>query len=164
MSVELALRAGGTRKVSFYAVDGALCIAELDDRGDLVPRKLERIRTQRLRSSRGFRWHNQYRLPEEFVRPDISVRLHGNDDDAKRGFNRAENLRAIPPGDPDFKRLYARRSHAEALNRLIEDSLFLKKAHSVGHLRQEADLLGFALLTNSVTLARAGPVEQVRAA
>jgi hypothetical protein len=53
-----------------------------------------------------------------------------------------------------FRPVYARRNDAESLNRQIEDTLYLKKAHSVGHERQEADLFGFALMVNSLTLAR----------
>jgi hypothetical protein len=45
---------------------------------------------------------------------EITVRLHGNDEDAKQKLNRAENLRAIPRTDPDFARLYTRRGDAES--------------------------------------------------
>src|SRR4051812_5866813 len=65
---------------------------------------------------------------------------------AARGLNRTENVRAIPPGDPDFYRLYARRNDSESLNRLMEDSLFIGRAHSLGRSRQLVDLLGWALL------------------
>jgi hypothetical protein len=44
------------------------------------------------------------------------------------------------------------------------DSLYLKKAHSLGHLRQEADLLGFAQLVNSITLARHRARERLKQA
>jgi hypothetical protein len=77
----------------------------------------------------------------------------GRRDDAanpprRRSSNRAENLRAIPRSDPDFARLYARRCDAESINRALEDTLYLNRSHSVGHLRQTADLLGFALMVN----------------
>ncbi len=62
--------------------------------------------------------------------------MHNSAEEEARRLNRAENLRAIPPKDPDFDRLYARRGDAESLNRNLEDSLYLKKAHSLGHLRQ----------------------------
>jgi hypothetical protein len=35
-----------------------------------------------------------------------SDRLHQNEADRKRKFNRTENVRPIPPSDPDFPRLY----------------------------------------------------------
>jgi len=47
---------------------------------------------------------------------------------------------------------------------LMEDTLYWNRAHSVGHLRQEADLLGFALMVNSLTLARRRAREAVKAA
>jgi hypothetical protein len=92
------------------------------------------------------------------------VRLHGNDEDAKQKLNRAENLREIPRIDPDFARLYTRRGDAESVNRALEDTLYLNRAHSEGHLRQTADLLGFALMVNSLTLARHRAREAVRTA
>jgi hypothetical protein len=60
----------------------------------------------------------------------------------------------IPPSDPDFARLYARRIDAESINRNLEDTLFLGRAHSVGHLRQQVDLIGYALLVNGLTVLR----------
>jgi hypothetical protein len=71
----------------------------------------------------------------------------------KRRLNREENLRPIPPGDPEFAPLYKRRADAESIHRSIEDSLFLNRAHSVGHARQELNLLGYAILVNSLSLA-----------
>jgi hypothetical protein len=161
---DLELRDGTIRTVPLYAVDGALGIGELNDVGERIFRSLRRLRTQRYAGGKGWRWYNQYALPDEFAKREITVRLHGDDDDAKRHFNRAENLRAIAPSDPDFDRLYARRPDAESLNRSIENSLYLKKAHSVGHHRQEADFLGFALMTNSLTIARYRAREHIAAA
>jgi hypothetical protein len=112
----------------------------------------------------GFRWYAQYLLPTELDRKEITVRLDGSDADAKRKLNRAENLRAIPRSSPDFARLYARRGDAESVNRALEDTLYLNRAHSEGHLRQTADLLGFALMVNSLTLARHRTREAVRTA
>jgi len=99
-------------------------------------------------------------MPARFQTREITVRLHGNDEDRARKLNRAENLRAIPPGDPDFDPLYARRADAESLNRHLEDTLYLNRAHSVGHFQQLSDLLGFALLVNACTRARAAPERQ----
>ena len=78
--------------------------------------------------------------------------LHGNEEDAARGFNRTENVRVIPPSDPDFKALYARRNDAESINRAIDDSMWLSRAHSVGHARQHLNLMGYALMVNSLAL------------
>ena len=62
--------------------------------------------------------------------------------------------RPIPPDDPDFKRLYPRRNDAESINRGLDDSLWLGRAHSLGHARQHVDLLGYALMVNGIALHR----------
>jgi hypothetical protein len=61
-------------------------------------------------------------------------------------------LSPIPSSDPDFKSLAPLRPDAESNNAALEDKLFNKRAHSVGHLSQRANLLGYALLVNSLTL------------
>lgn len=81
----------------------------------------------------------------------MTVRLHRNAEDAPRRFNRTENVRAIPPTDPRFEHLYARRNDAESINRHLEDTLFLGRAHSVGMGRQYVDLLGYALLVKGLS-------------
>ena len=50
------------------------------------------------------------------------------------------------------------------MDRLLEDTLYWNRAHGVGRLRQEADLLGFALMINSLTLARHRARERVAVA
>ena len=80
------------------------------------------------------------------------IRLDSDAADRARGFNRTEYVRAIPPGDPDFKALYGRRADAESINRGLEDSLYLRRAHSVGHARQALNLLGYALMVNSLAV------------
>ena len=82
------------------------------------------------------------------------VRLHGTDEDTKRRFNRTENIRQIPQTDPDFKTLYRRRNDAESINRALDDTLWLRRAHSVGHERQHLNLLTHALVVNSLAIWR----------
>lgn len=81
------------------------------------------------------------------------MRLHGNEEGTARRFNRTENVRPIPPTDPDFARLYPRRNDAESINRALDDSMWLARAHSVGHARQHLNLIGYALVVNSIALA-----------
>lgn len=161
---EVTLPNGRTDQVSIYAKDGAPEVGRLNDEGEMTFIPIERVRTQRFERVEGFRWYAQYRLPVELGGSEITLRLHGNDEDAKKKLNRAENLRAIPRSDPDFARLYARRGDAESINRALADNLYLNRAHSEGHLRQTADLLGFALMVNSLTLARHRAREAVKAA
>jgi hypothetical protein len=99
-----------------------------------------------------YRWYNQYALPEDLGGSTVTVRLHGNDEDAKRKLNRTENLRPIAPSDPVFADLFSRRNDAESINRGLDDTFFLRRAHSVGARRQTINLLGYALMVNSLTV------------
>ena len=131
-----------------------LGIGERTDTGELHFVALPRIRTHRNRDRNGkYRWYNDYQLPDRYGNQTITVRLHGNDQDAARKLNRTENLRPIPPGDPDFERLFPRRNDAESINRHLDDTMWLGRAHSIGHTRQLLNLLGFALTINSLALS-----------
>ena len=100
-----------------------------------------------------FRWYAEYSLPEAFGGGGtLTVRLDLTVEDQKRKFNRTELLSPIPSSDPDFKNLAPLRNDAESNNSALEAKLFNKRAHSVGHMSQRANLLGYALLVNSVTL------------
>jgi hypothetical protein len=148
---------GSSRTMRFYARGGAVGIGDLTDRGDLVFVELRRIRTHRTRDKNGqYRWYNDYALPAAFGGRTVTMRLHANEEDHIRRFNRTENVRPIPPSDPEFRRLYARRNDAESINRGVVDSLYLGRAHSLGHARQQLNLLGYALMVNSLALLAAG--------
>jgi hypothetical protein len=69
-------------------------------------------------------------------------------------FNRAEHVRQIPPGDPDYERVYGRRSDAEAANWQVDDHLYLRRARSVGARRQLFDVIAHAFVGNSVARYR----------
>ena len=66
-----------------------------------------------------------------------------------------EHLRLLPPDDPDFKRLYGLRNDSESFNSQFKRSLLVDRAASVGWERQLFDVLGFAVLQNSLTWAAA---------
>lgn len=46
------------------------------------------------------------------------------------------------------------RNDAESINRDLDDTLYLRRAHTLGHARQHLNLLGYALVVNAVTLHR----------
>ena len=125
---------------------------------------LLRVRTHRNASKNGYRWYNDYRLPEHLGGGQITVRLHQDEDDRRRRFNRTEHVRPIPPSDPDFPRLYGRRNDSESLNRSLEDTLFLGRAHSLGWRRQQVEMLGWAVMVNALTMARHRAAESLEAA
>lgn len=141
--------------VHLFARGGAIGIGQLADTGKMVFTELERTRTHRTQGKNGlYRWYNTYRLPAHLGAGTFTLRLHGTDDDAKRRFNRTENIRQIPPTDPDFKALYRRRNDAESINRALDDTLWLRRAHSAGHERQHLNLITHALCVNSLAVHR----------
>jgi hypothetical protein len=151
----IVLGDGTTRTVELYARGGAVGIGELTERGDLYFTELLRVRTHRNRDKSGtYRWYNDYRLPDLFGAGILTVRVHGSPEDAARKLNRTENVRVIAPTDADFARLYPRRNDAESINRNLDDTLWLGRAHSVGHQRQLLNLLGYALMVNGLALHR----------
>jgi hypothetical protein len=146
-------RGGTTRTIDLYARNGTVGIARMLDNGDLEFVPLRRVRTHRNQDRNGlFRWYSEHELPD-WAGGTITVRLHQNDADTQRGLNRTENVRPIPPDDPDFEALYARRNDAESINRHLEDTLWLNRAHSVGHARQHLNLLGYAICVNAIAVA-----------
>ncbi len=66
------------------------------------------------------------------------------------GFNRAENVRAVPPCSRAYDAVYPFRSASEGDNRAIDDHLWLRRARSYGRDRQLLDLVGHALHVNSL--------------
>ena len=150
----LTLPDGTQRTISLFARGGALGIATLTDTGEMAFTELPRVRTHRHIGKTHYRWYNDYRLPDHLGGGTLSMRLHGNAEDQKRRLNRTENLRPIPPTDPDFNALYRRRNDAESINRAFDDTLWLRRAHSIGHERQLLNLLTHALMVNSLARHR----------
>ncbi len=91
-------------------------------------------------------------LPERLGGGIVTVRLHNNDEDKQRTFNRAENGRQIPPGDPGYETVYKRRNDAESINGHLDDTLWLRRAHSVGARRQLLNLITYAVGVNAMSM------------
>jgi len=128
--------------LDLFAQGGAIGITTLTDEGNRTFTPLKRIRTTRHRDKDGtYRWYNHHRLPDHLGGGELTVRLHGNDVDKARRFNRPENVRPIPQTDPDFAGLYKRRNDAESINRALDDTMWLRRAHTVGHQRQHLNPL-----------------------
>lgn len=147
--------ANGEVAVSLFARAGAIGMVELSETGEPIFTPLKRVRTHRNKDKSGrFRWYNDYLLPPHLGAETVTVRLHATDEDRRRRFNRTENVRVIPSSDDAFAPLYARRNDAESINRGIDDSMWLTRAHSVGHRRQHVNLIGYALMVNSLALRK----------
>lgn len=141
--------------LNIYAKRGAAGIRVLTDTGDDLFLPLQRIKTARAGKPGRYRFYNEYELPPEHrAAKPLRIRLHGNAEDKRRDLNRAEHLRAIPPTDPDYHTHSARRVDAESVNRRLSDTLYWRRAHSVGHIAQDADLLGFGLGMNALSWHR----------
>ena len=67
-------------------------------------------------------------------------------------------------GSKTLKRKIKRREKTESLNRALEDTLFLGRAHSLGWRRQQVEMLGWALMVNALTMARHRTAENIEAA
>lgn len=78
----------------------------------------------------------------------VSIRFHTNDEDRGKGLNRAEVLRPIPEGDPDWRKLYGLRPGAESINRWFKERLRDGRAPAVGRERQHFALLCGAIYNN----------------
>ncbi len=138
------------RVVRLFARSGAVCLAKFTETGDQELIELRRVRTTRRNGKRGMhRWYNEYALPGGGT---VTVRINTTEDDTTRKLNRAENVRQIPPTDPDFKRIYRRRADAESINRNLEDTLFLNRAHSRSAKRQLVNLIGYAIVVNALAV------------
>ena len=138
------------KTLRLFARNGGLCIAELDHNGDQILTETPRIKTLRRQDKTGkFKFYNEYELPTQET---VLVRLDTTEEDKARKLNRSENLRQIPVSDPDFKRIYIRRSDAESINRALDDTMWLGRAHSKGAKRQLMNLIGYAITVNSLAL------------
>ena len=137
------------KKYRLFSQGGNLGIGEMDHNGNQTFVPLKRTKTSRREDKNGYRFYNFYLLPNG---DSIMVRVDTTDQDRARKLNRAENVRQIGPADDDFKKLYGRRSDAESINRYLDDSLWLRRAHSKGAARQSVNMLGFAVMVNSLAL------------
>lgn len=132
-----------------FSHGGDLGVAEIDQNGEQHFTALKRTKTSRRKDKNGYRFYNFYALPNG---DEVMVRLDTTEQDKERKLNRSEHVRQIGPGDDAFFKLYARRSDAESINRYLDDSMFLGRAHSKGARRQSLNLIGFACMVNSLAV------------
>jgi hypothetical protein len=145
-----------TADVEIWTVGGRLCQVVYADDGTRVLQPLRRTASPTRKNRDG-----SYRTYVECEVPDprgmgsrtIMEATYDRPEDADR-FARAENVRQVPPGDPDYERVKGRRSDAESMNRQIDDDLYLRRAVSIGAKGQLFDLICHAFVINSVARAR----------
>jgi hypothetical protein len=158
---------GSTEMVDIWFSGGLLCRVVYADDGTRVLVPLRRVGNPiRKNTNRTFRTYVEYEVPCPRGRDPQVIRepTFSQEDDP---FNVPENIRQIPPGDPDYERLMGRRSDAESANRGIDDQLYLRRARSLGARRQLFDLFAHAFVENSVARKRhrsgAGPPAELAA-
>ena len=136
---------GRTRLVDLWAVGGAACEAVLTDQGN---RHFERLRLVQLRIEGAAGKYRLYGTYDTTDGAQLMIPLYNARDDEVP--NRAEHLRAFPPGSDVYTRLYPGRSDAEALHRQLEDACWQGRANCYGRDRVHTDVLAFALGENAI--------------
>lgn len=115
--------------------------------GTAVRRQVKRAS----RSDGSYRFHLGVTVPCRRGDFDLWLSPHATESD----HTLPEHLRLLPPDDPDFKHLYGLRNDSESFNSQFKRTLLVDRAASVGWERQLFDVLGFAVLQNSLTWATA---------
>jgi hypothetical protein len=147
---------GTSIDVEIWTSGGRLCQVVYADDGTRVLDPLRRIASPvRANLDGTFRTYVEYEVADpRGIAPVTVMEATYDRQEDKDGLNRAENVRQIPPGDPDYQRLMGRRSDAESANRQIDDNLYLRRAASIGANGQLFDLICHAFVINSVARAR----------
>ncbi|OZB88188.1 MAG: hypothetical protein B7X41_09455 [Microbacterium sp. 14-71-5] len=146
---------GGPCTHQLAAVDGAVSEIGLDDSGrPVVLGRLHRVQVKRPRRGSGrYHFNVGYTVPcaeEPFT---AWVTPHAGPDD--KDHKRADAVRVIAEGEPDFELLYGLRNDAESFNAQLKRTLLVDRAMSLGGRRQLLDVLCFATLHNARNAYRA---------
>ena len=104
----ITLPDGTETTISLFALGGAVGIGALTDTGKLNFTELARVRTHRNADKNGYRWYNDYRLPDHLGGGTITVRLHGNADDDSAEVQPHRERPAHPPDRPRLRRALPR--------------------------------------------------------
>ena len=125
-------------------------VALADDGTPVTVAAATRKQVKRVRRTDGsYRFHLGVMIPCRRGSFTLWLSPHATKD----GDNLPEHLRLLPPDDPDFTSLYGLRNDSESFNSQFKRSLLVDRAASVGWERQLFDVLGFAVLQNSLTWA-----------
>jgi hypothetical protein len=137
------------------AVDGAISEVALDDAGrPVVLSRLHRAQIKRPRRSSGrYHFNVGYTVPCSHGPFTAWVTPHGAAGDTDH--RRADAVRVIAEGEPDFEALYGLRNDAESFNAQLKRTLLVDRAMSLGGARQLLDVLCFATLHNARNAYRA---------
>lgn len=152
----------GTCSHQLATLAGRVVEIGLDETGDpVVLAHLARGPVKRSRRSHGdFHFNVGYHLNCPLEPFTVWLSPHPRDNQDAR---RAENLRIIPPGDPDFIRLHGLRSDAESFHSNFKRTLLVDRQMSLGWRRGLVDVYCFALMNNAFAEHRAAETELAQA-
>lgn len=142
----------GPCRHNLAAVDGAVTQIGLDESGtNSILHTLTRRQVKRTRRLHGgYHFNVAYEIPCPTGAFLAWVTPHGEPGDTDH--RRADAVRVIAEGEPDFTRLYGLRNDAEAFNSHYKRTLHVDRAMSLGGRRQLLDVLCYGLLNNAITL------------
>lgn len=149
----------GTRtSIGVTAIDGTPAITATDAAGETWHIPLTRTRTRARRNkTRPAAVYTHWRVPTAADNPQaaalagkhagaaITIRHNPHKPSQALRINRA--LRAIPPSDPDYDRLYGLREDAESANSHLKERLRHTRAHTIGRQRLQLNLTGYQIHT-----------------
>jgi hypothetical protein len=102
-----------------------------------------------------YRFYSEYGVPATVGGGAVTLPHRNTAEDRKNGLNRTENLRVISTVDPDWE-LAGQRNDSESINSQLKDTLWGRRAHSVGKEAQLFDMLNYGVYVNSISVARYG--------
>lgn len=146
---------GTTRTQDVYLVDGTPSLDFVDGDGEFCFQPLRRIHTSRIKNDAkiddeldAFRWYGLWEVPENpnlgrLVGATSRIRLDSTIEEIERQTGRRTNaLRAFPPSDPGFHKVFGVREDAESLFANLKTPLVNRRIPCVGRDRFRLELLG----------------------
>ena len=146
---------GTTVPVAVDLVDGTPCVSFMDGEGDFYYQPLRRRVTRRVKNDApiddeldAFRWYGIWEVPENPLLGDLEgattrIRLDSPLEETCSGTAKRTNaLRAYPPSDPCFQKVFGVREDAESIFSNLKTPLIHGRAPCVGRDRFRIDLVG----------------------
>ena len=148
---DVKLPDGAETVVNVVAVDGTPTIVRADHQGEPWHIPLKRTKTEiKPNKRRPDALRTQWRIPTPADNPNaaaladelsgatLSIRHNPHNEPSH-----SQALRAIPPSDADYDRLYGLREDVESLNNHYKSRLPNQRAHTYGRRQQQLDLIGY---------------------
>ena len=142
-----------------HLVDGTPCVDFVDGDGEFCYQPLRRIHTSRVKNDAkidddldAFRWYGLWEVPENsnlgrLVGATTRIRLDSPVEEIERQTNKRTNaLRAYPPSDPGFHKVFGVREDAESLFANLKTPLIHGRLACERRNRVRLELLGSLII------------------